>query len=176
MAGLEIGRKCAIIDVFRARNEKKAALRQKDGKMIEVGIKNKNVFRVSDQNTAEHLLSGMLPVYATPMLIAHMEFTCFTSVHPLLAEGLGTVGSHIEIDHLSPTPVGGRVTVESELIEVDGRRLLFRVRAYDDSGLIGEGTHERFIIDNARFMAKVEKKRAALRDEPAENEARINPW
>ncbi|MBQ7060841.1 MAG: thioesterase family protein [Clostridia bacterium] len=144
--------------------------------MLTEGIKNRQVFRVTDQNTAEHLLSGMLPVYATPMMIAHMEYTCFTSVHPLLEEGLGTVGSRLEISHLSPTPVGGTVTVESELVTVDGRRLVFRVSAYDDQGLIGEGTHERFIIDNARFMAKVEKKRASLKAEAPENEARINPW
>ncbi|MBR4636924.1 MAG: thioesterase family protein [Clostridia bacterium] len=130
--------------------------------MLEVGIKGKKIFKVTDENTAEHLLSGMLPVYATPSLIALMEYTCFSSVHPLLDEGLGTVGSSIMCSHISPTPVGGTVTCESELIEVDRRRLVFRVRAEDEFGLIGEGTHERFIIDNHKFMNKVAEKQAAL--------------
>ena len=130
--------------------------------MIEIGIRGKQVFKVTDNNTAEHLLSGMLPVYATPSLIALMEYTCFTSVHPLLDEGLGTVGSLISIKHLSPTPVGGVVTCESELIEIDRRRLVFRVEARDEFGLIGEGTHERFIIDNAKFMQKVAAKQSEL--------------
>lgn len=130
--------------------------------MLEPGIKGKKVFKVTDENTAEHLLSGMLPVYATPSLIALMEYTCFSSVHPLLDEGLGTVGSSIQCSHISPTPVGGTVTCESELVEVDRRRLVFRVRAEDEFGLIGEGRHERFIIDNRKFMNKVAEKRAAL--------------
>lgn len=145
--------------------------------MIEAGIKGKKVFIVTEENTAEHLLSGMLPVYATPSLIALMEYTCFSSVHPLLEEGQGTVGSHIEVDHLAPTPVGGTVTCESELIEASGRRLVFRVRAFDEFGPVGEGMHVRYIIDNAKFMRKVEEKRAALADKPpAPDGAETRPW
>ncbi len=148
--------------------------------MLEVGIKGKKIFKVTDENTAEHLLSGMLPVYATPSLIALMEYTCFSSVHPLLDEGLGTVGSSITCSHISPTPVGGTVTCESELIEVDRRRLVFRVRAEDEFGLIGEGTHERFIINNQKFMNKVAEKQAALEKLNADGAAKpgseSHPW
>lgn len=147
--------------------------------MLEVGIKGKQVFRVTDMNTAEHLLSGMLPVYATPSMIALMEYTCFSSVHPLLDDGLGTVGSRLEINHLSPTPVGGTVTCESELIEVDRRRLVFKVTASDDFGPIGEGIHERFIINNEKFMNKVrdkEKRIEELRAAGCSPDAETKPW
>lgn len=123
--------------------------------MIKPGITNEKVFKVTENDTAEHLLSGMLPVYATPSLIALMEYTCFSSVHPLLGEGFGTVGSRIDCSHLAPTPVGGTVTCRSELIEVDRRKLVFRVTAEDEFGPVGEAVHERFIIDNAKFMEKV---------------------
>lgn len=148
--------------------------------MLEKGIKGKKVIKVTDENTAKHLLSGMLPVYATPSLIALMEYTCFSSVHPLLEEGLGTVGSSISITHVSPTPVGGTVTCESELVEIDRRRLVFHIRAEDEFGLIGEGTHERFIIDDRKFMNKVAEKQAAIEKAAADGggdpEAETHPW
>ena len=147
--------------------------------MIHPGITNVKVFKVTDQNTAEHLLSGMLPVYATPSLIALMEYTCFSSVHPLLDDGLGTVGSRIDCKHLAPTPVGGVVTCRSELIEVDRKRLVFRVTAEDEFGPVGEATHERFIIDNAKFMTKVrakEEQLSALQNAGTADEAETKPW
>ena len=130
--------------------------------MIGIGLKGEKTALVTDENTAEHMLSGMLPVYATPALVALMEYTCEESVRGELGEGLGTVGSSITCSHISPSPIGCTVTCRSELIETDGRRLVFRIEAEDNLGPIGSGTHERFIIDNARFMQKVEKKRAAL--------------
>lgn len=130
--------------------------------MIQIGIKGKKVAKVSEEYTAEHLLSGLLPVFATPALVALMEYTCSDSVQGELDEGLGTVGSSINCSHISPSPIGSTITCESELIEVDRRRLVFRVRAFDDFGEIGCGEHERFIIDNERFMLKVNEKRAAL--------------
>ena len=126
--------------------------------MLTVGIKGRQSLKVTELNTAEHLLSGMLPVYATPSLIALMEYTCFSSVHPLLDEGLGTVGTHLDVSHLAPTPIGGTVVCESELIEIDRRRLVFRVEARDDLGPIGSGTHERFIVTGDRFMEKANSK------------------
>ena len=122
------------------------------------GIKGKQEMTVKHENTANYLLSGMLEVYATPSLIAFMEYTAFTSLNPFLPEGMGTVGTLVNIRHLAASPVGMRITCESELIEVDGRRLVFRVTASDDCGVIGEGTHERVIIDNARFTERVQNK------------------
>lgn len=140
--------------------------------MIETGIKGKKTAKVTEEYTAAHLLSGLLPVFATPALIALMEYTCADSVQSELDDGFGTVGSSINCRHLSPSPIGSTVTCESELIEVDNRKLVFSVRAYDDFGEIGNGLHERFIIDNAKFMLKVGEKQAALEvgDVPAPGE------
>lgn len=139
--------------------------------MIEIGIKGKKTAKVTEEYTAEHLLSGLLPVFATPALVALMEYTCSDSVQPELEEGFGTVGSSIDCKHLSPSPIGSTITCESELIEVDKRRLVFRVCARDDFGEIGSGIHERFIIDNEKFMLKVNEKIRLLEQAEGANEA-----
>ncbi|MDO5517707.1 MAG: thioesterase family protein [Clostridium sp.] len=108
--------------------------------------------------TAEKMGSGTLPVYATPSMIALMENTASVSVADYLEEGKGTVGTLINVKHVSATRVGAAVTCETELIEIDRKRLVFEVKAYDEAGIIGEGTHERFIIDNNRFMENVNNK------------------
>ncbi len=113
---------------------------------------------VTDQMTANRVGSGLTQVFATPMMIALMEKTCAESVAPLLPEGQSTVGTHINVSHCSATPIGMEVWCDSKLIEVDRRRLLFEVKAYDSCGLIGEGQHERFIVDNAKFQANTENK------------------
>lgn len=122
--------------------------------MLEVGIRGIQTEEVTNNNTAAAYGSGLLPVYATPALVALMEKTCWTSVASTLGEGQGTVGTRLTISHTAPTPVGMAVTCESELTVVEGRRLTFAVRAYDGKGEVGAGTHERFVIDNARFLAK----------------------
>jgi len=127
--------------------------------MIEPGIKNELRQTVTDTMTASHVGSGLARVFATPMMIALMERTCAESVAPLLPEGQSTVGTHIDVSHLAATPAGMEVRCESELVEVDRRRLLFAVKAFDSCGLIGEGRHERFVVDNAKFEAKAEAKR-----------------
>lgn len=126
--------------------------------MISPGITNRLTQTVTDQMTADRVGSGLAQVFATPMMIALMEQTCAKSVAPLLPEGQSTVGTHINVSHCSATPIGMEVWCDSELIEVDRRRLLFNVKAYDSCGLIGEGQHERFIIDNAKFQANTENK------------------
>ena len=113
---------------------------------------------VTPDLTAARIGSGLVEVFATPMMIALIEQTCLESVLPFLAEGQGTVGTLVNVSHSAATPVGMRVWCDSELIEVDRRRLVFSVHAYDECGLIGEGTHERFIIDSARFQAKIDSK------------------
>ena len=127
--------------------------------MINPGIKNQLRQTVTDQMTADRVGSGLAQVFATPMMIALMEKTCADSVAPLLPEGQSTVGTHIDVSHCSATPVGMDVWCDSELIEVDRRRLLFSVKAYDPCGLIGEGNHERFIVDNERFQQRTDSKR-----------------
>ena len=126
--------------------------------MISPGIKNQLRQTVTDQMTTDRVGSSLAQVFATPMMIALMEQTCAESVAPLLPEGQSTVGTHINVSHCSATPIGMEVWCDSDLIEVDRRRLLFSVKAYDSCGLIGEGQHERFIIDNAKFQANTENK------------------
>lgn len=117
---------------------------------------------VTEELTAARIGSGLVKVFATPMMIALVERTCNESVIPLLEAGQGTVGTKVEITHSAATPVGMKVWCDSELVEVDRRRLVFKVSAYDECGLIGEGMHERFIIDSERFQEKANKKGLAL--------------
>ena len=121
---------------------------------MEIGIKNTTQLTVSEKDTALTYGSGTLKVLATPAMIALMENTAMNAVSPYLQEGEATVGTEINVKHLSATPVGGTVTCEAELTEVDGRRLVFNVKASDNGGLIGEGTHQRFIVKTEKFLAK----------------------
>lgn len=126
--------------------------------MIETGIKGRREQTVTAEMSAARVGSGLVDVFATPMLVALVEQTCYESVLPHLDEGQGTVGTLVNVSHVSATPIGKRVWCESELVEVDRRRLVFSVKAYDECGLIGEGTHERFVIDTAKFMDKLKAK------------------
>ena len=126
--------------------------------MIETGIKGHREQIVTPEMSAARVGSGLVDVFATPMLVALVEQTCYESVLPHLDEGQGTVGTLVNVSHVSATPIGKRVWCESELVEVDRRRLVFTIKAYDDAGLIGEGTHERFVIDTAKFMDKLKAK------------------
>ena len=127
--------------------------------MLETGIKGTKTVTVNESNTAKVMGSGTLDVFATPALIALMEETCWRSVANELEEGCGSVGTLLEIRHTAPTPVGMEVTCESVLTEVDGRRLVFEVTASDAKGIVGEGKHERFIIQNEKFQEKANAKR-----------------
>ena len=127
--------------------------------MLSTGIKGRKTTEVTQENTAEVVGSGTLPVFATPAMIALIEATASESVAPFLEEGSSTVGTHLDIAHSSATPVGMSATCETELVEVDRRRLVFRVVVTDAKGEIGSGTHERFVVDNAKFMSKAESKR-----------------
>ena len=126
--------------------------------MIETGIKGHREQIVTPEMSAARVGSGLVDVFATPMLVALVEQTCYESVLPYLDEGQGTVGTLVNVSHLSATPIGRRVWCDSELTDVDRRRLVFTIKAYDDAGLIGEGTHERFVIDTAKFMDKLKAK------------------
>jgi len=127
--------------------------------MLTIGIKGTQSVTVSNDNTAATMGSGTLAVFATPAMIALMEKTSYVSVQNELDEGMGSVGTLLNVKHLAATPVGMTVTCESELVEIDNRRLVFTVKAYDEKGLIGEGTHERFIVQNEKFLAKTNAKK-----------------
>ena len=122
------------------------------------GVRGTQEETVTEENIASALGSGGLAVYATPCMITLMEYTAMQSVLPFLPAGSSTVGTRLDVKHLSATPVGMTVRCETELIEIDRRRLVFLCRAYDDAGLIGEGTQERFIVDNEKFMEKTAQK------------------
>lgn len=127
--------------------------------MLETGIKGKKELVVSQENTAKTMGSGTMDVFATPAMIALMENTAYTSVEKELETGSGTVGTALNVKHIAATPVGMKVTCETELIKINGRALTFSVKAYDECGLIGEGEHERFIVFEDKFQAKADAKR-----------------
>ena len=128
---------------------------------ITIGLKGRAETKVSETNTAQAACSGALPVFGTPFMCALMEEAAWKSIAPHLEPGQSTVGTKLDISHDSATPVGMKVWAESEITEVDGKRLVLKVAAYDEKGPIGQGTHERFIITDERFLAKCAKKREA---------------
>ncbi|MBP3496142.1 MAG: thioesterase family protein [Clostridia bacterium] len=126
--------------------------------MITTGNKNIIEITVTKNDTARVFGSGELEVLATPRMVALMEECAYKCIASELDEGQSTVGTLMNVKHLSATPVGMRAWAEAEVTEVDGRRIVFSVKAYDDSGLIGEGTHERFIIFAEKFTQKTYSK------------------
>ncbi len=127
---------------------------------LKPGLSNDITVTVGDSMTASHLGSGSVAVLATPYLIALMERASLEIAAPHLAEGQSTVGTMVNIRHLAATPLGMTVRIHSELTGIDGRRLTFKVEAYDAAEKVGEGVHERFIIDVARFHERVMRKQA----------------
>ena len=114
---------------------------------------------VTETNTARHLGSGNVEVLATPEMVRLMEKAGVAAVDHLLPGGQRTVGVHLDVAHLAATPLGMTVTARAELVEVDGRRLTFRVEAFDEVEKVGQGTHQRTIIDVERFQQRVAEKR-----------------
>lgn len=127
---------------------------------MEIGIKGHAEVLVDEKNIASSLGSGVVDVFATPCLIGLMEEASQTSVAPYLEEGMTTVGTKLNVSHDAASPLGMKVWADSELIEIDGRRLVFDVKAYDECGPVGQGTHERFIVRLDRFMEKAAEKKA----------------
>lgn len=106
----------------------------------------------------------MPPVFATAFMVGFIEWTCIEALRPYLTDGQKTVGTHVDVSHVAATPVGMSVTADVELVEVEGRKLRFRVACRDEGGPIGEGFHERVIIDHKRFLARVGAKRRKVRN------------
>ncbi len=126
--------------------------------MVQIGIRGHAETIVTEDLLAKNVGSGSVKVYATPMMISLIEKAAVLSVVPYLEDGQDSVGTLINITHCSATPAGMRVWADTELVEIDRRRLVFKVSAHDERGLIGEGLHERFIIDKAAFQAKADSK------------------
>ncbi|MDR1846818.1 MAG: thioesterase family protein [Bacteroidales bacterium] len=125
---------------------------------IPEGLENQRETVVKESNTAIASGSGLLPVFATPAMIALMEETAHQSIAKHLPSGFTSVGTKVSINHIKATPLGIKVICHSKLVKVDGRRLCFEVKACDEAGLIGNGTHERFIVEAERFMNKIQIK------------------
>jgi fluoroacetyl-CoA thioesterase len=133
---------------------------------LKPGIRHSETIRVGEalavpaQGRALGFPQDMPPVFATANMIAFVEWTCVAALAPYLAPHQRTVGTRVEISHNAATPVGMQVTAEVELIEIHGRRLRFKVNCHDEAEPIGDGFHERMIVDHDRFMARLAQKQA----------------
>ena len=121
---------------------------------IEVGIQGLAEALVEQADTAKEVGSGDLLVYATPCMVALMEGAAYESIAPFLAEGESSVGTKMDVTHLSATPVGMSVRAESVVTAVEGRKVTFSITAYDEAGEIGRATHERVVVKAERFLEK----------------------
>lgn len=137
----------------------KGVLTEMDLDKITVGLKHIVSESVTEGNTARAMGSGTLPVYATPAMTCLMERAAAELLEPLLPEDWTTVGISLQVQHKAPTPVGAVVRAEAEVIAVDGRKVTFSVRAFDDREEIGSGQHERFAVQSEKFLAKAMAKR-----------------
>lgn len=126
---------------------------------IEIGMKGRAETVVVQENTAAAVGSGLVPVFATPYMIALMEGAAVNAVLPALAEDEGTVGTQLNVAHSAATPIGMKVWAEAVVTAVEGKKLTFDVIAFDEAGEIGRGTHERFVIKPEKFLAKCQAKR-----------------
>lgn len=122
--------------------------------MLKLGLSGTAQLAVTNLVTAKSVGSGTLDVLATPVMLAQMEKAAWTCAASHLANGESTVGTLLNVKHLNPTPLGQEVFCRAELTEIDGRRLVFWVTASDQRGLVGEGVHERFIVQEDKFMKK----------------------
>ena len=126
--------------------------------LLQPGLNAETTATVDESLLATVLGSGSVPVYATPAMVALMEAAAVAAIAEALPEGQTSVGTALDVRHLAATPPGHRVRARAEVTAVQGRKVSFRVQAWDERDLIGEGTHTRFVIDVARFMQRVESK------------------
>ena len=130
---------------------------------LSIGMRHEEQLTVSPEMLAARVGSGLVEVFSTAMMIAWMERTAVAAVQAALPQGLTTVGTGVDVRHLAATPVGMKVGFSAELtgISANGKGLTFRVEAHDEAGLIGEGSHQRVIVDKAKFEARTAAKAAA---------------
>ncbi len=126
--------------------------------LIHPGMIREDNFEITLENSAIHLGSGSARVLATPWMIAFMERVSHRLLTCCLPEGYSSVGTHLDVHHRAPTPIGATIRVRVEVLNVDGYRVDYSIEAWDEVEKIGEGTHERVVIDEARFWKRVEKK------------------
>ncbi|HEV2653895.1 MAG TPA: thioesterase family protein [Ktedonobacteraceae bacterium] len=122
---------------------------------LKSGMTGEATTTVVHENTAAAVGAGGVEVFGTPMLVALMENASWRTVADALDEGYVTVGTHVNISHLAATPLGQQVRATAELVQIDGRRLVFHVEAYDERQKIGEGQHERAIVQLERFLSRI---------------------
>jgi len=127
--------------------------------MFEPGMKGTAVCTDEQSNTAAAVGSGLLPVFSTPSMIALMECAACDAIKDALEEGMTSVGTKLEITHDAATPMGMEVRAEAELTKAEGRHLYFKVAAFDGKDQIGQGLHERFVVNAERFLQKTNQKR-----------------
>jgi fluoroacetyl-CoA thioesterase len=122
------------------------------------GLAGSAELKVAVEHTAPSIGSGLVPVLATPVMINVIEAAALAAVEHLLPAGHQSLGIHLDVRHFAATPIGMRVRATAELVGVDGRTLTFRVEARDDKETIGDGSHQRVVVNVARFDARVQKK------------------
>jgi fluoroacetyl-CoA thioesterase len=125
---------------------------------LKVGLAGEAQLMVAEQHTAPHVGSGHVHVLATPVMVNVMEAAALRAVDGLLPEGYQTVGTRLDIGHFAATPVGMGITARAEVIGIEGRTITFRLHAEDEREPIGNGTHERIVINVARFDVRVQDK------------------
>lgn len=125
---------------------------------LHIGLSAEHAGTVKESDTASHWGSGGVHVFSTPALVGLMESAAVIALRGALPEGQTTVGGHIDIHHLAATPVGMGVHARAELTAIEGRKLTFHIQAWDEKEPIGEAVHHRFIVEEARFVAKTEEK------------------
>lgn len=124
-----------------------------------IGTKGEEKILVTSENAISFLGHEGARVLSTPHMIGYMERTCRNTVLPLLEPGYDTVGTHVNVSHLAAAPIGSSVTFRAEVIGVNDRRVQFRVEAWDETEKLGEGTHERAIINVAKFATRLAAKK-----------------
>jgi len=124
---------------------------------VPTGVSLAKVFRVSSEHSAKHVGSGDVEVLSTPSMILFMEMVSLELAQKYLPNELTTVGTRVDVKHLNPAPVGAEIVAESKLVKQEGRKLVFEVKATWRDLVIGEGIHERFIVDRKKFIEKVRK-------------------
>ncbi len=125
---------------------------------LELGLKYEVSLKVEEKDTAAAFGSGNVLVLATPMMVTLMENAALKAVQEHLGEGMTTVGTHLDVSHKAATPLGMIATAEAELIEIKGKKLIFKVIARDEKEIIGEGTHTRYIVETEKFLAATREK------------------
>ncbi len=125
---------------------------------LKIGLNAKNKLIVTYNDTAKNINSGLLEVLSTPSVIALMESSAVDAVQHHLPDGFSTVGTLVDIKHIAATPIDMLITSHAELIEIDGRKLIFKIQSFDERELVSEGIHERFIIENEKFLKKAYSK------------------